>query len=157
MNILLDTTYFMPAIGITLSGVKPLVYRTLKENGHTLYISELTIFELSAKGAKHIASHDLNPDRVRRGVTTVAHDESLIKIPLLEGDVIQHSFTLRNAMNDYIDCVILSSAICRCNAIVTEDQLIHRIRDSPLYRRIIDEINPSFKILSSSDLDELSN
>ncbi|MCX6641987.1 MAG: hypothetical protein NTV15_01175 [Candidatus Bathyarchaeota archaeon] len=155
MNILLDTTYFMPAIGISLSGVKPRVYRTLKENGHTLYISELTIFELSAKGAKNVASHELDPDRVRRGVTTIARDESLIKIPLLEGEVIHNTFTLRGVMNDYIDCVILSSALSRCNAIVTEDQLIHRIRDNPIYRRITEETNPSFKILSSSDLDEL--
>jgi hypothetical protein len=92
---------------------------------------------------------------VRRGITAVAHDDVLIKIPLLEGDVMQRSFTLRGALNDYIDCVILSSAICSCEAMVTEDQRIHRVEDSPIYRRIIEEANPSFEILASSDLDQL--
>ena len=155
MNILLDTTYLMPAIGVSITGVTPRVLRTLRDNGHNIYISELTLFELSAKGAKHIVSHGLDPERVRRGITAVAHDEALIKIPLLEGEVIHRSFTLRGALNDYIDCVILSSAICRCEVIVTEDRLIHRVEDSPLYRRVIEEANPGFKILSSSDLGKL--
>jgi predicted nucleic acid-binding protein len=155
VNILLDTTYFMPAIGVSISGVKPRVLRTLRENGHSISISELTLFELSAKGAKHVASHQLDPDRVRRGVNAVAHDEALIKIPLLEGDVLQRSFALRGALNDYIDCVIISSAMCICEALVTEDRLIHGIVDSPLYRRVLEETNPRFKILASSDLDKL--
>jgi predicted nucleic acid-binding protein len=156
VNVLLDTTYLMPAIGVSVSGVKPRILRTLRENGHSPFISELTLFELSAKGAKHVASHELDPERVRRGITAVARDESLVKIPLLEGEVIPMSFTLRGAMNDYIDCIILSSAICSCEAIVTEDRLIHRIEENQLYRHIIEETNPRFKILFSSDIDKIT-
>jgi hypothetical protein len=156
VNIFLDTTYLMPAIGVSVSGVKPRILRTLREKGHSPFISELTLFELSAKGAKHVASRELDPGRVRRGITAVAHDESLIKIALLEGDVIPISFTLREAMNDYIDCIMLSSAICSCEAMVTEDRLIHRIEENQLYRRIIEENNPDFKIFSSSDVDKLT-
>jgi len=155
MNVLLDTTYLMPAIGVSVSGARQHVLRTLRENGHHPFISELTLFELSAKGAKYIASHELDPERVRRGITAVTYDEALTKIPLLEGDVIQISFTLRGVMNDYLDCVILSSAICSCEAIVTEDRLIHGIEDNPLYKHLIEESNPHFKIIFSHDLNKL--
>jgi predicted nucleic acid-binding protein len=157
MNVLLDTTYLMPAIGVSISGVKPSILRILREKGHSTFISELTLFELSAKGAKHVASHELEPERVRRGIMAVAHDEALIKIPLLEGEVIQMSFNLRGVMNDYLDCVILSSAISSCEALVTEDRLIHGVEDNPLYKHIIEQTNPSFKILSSSEIHQLTS
>ena len=157
MRVLLDTTYLMPAIGVSVSGIKSSVFRTLKEKNHRLFISELTLFELSAKGAKHVLSREINVDRVLRGLTVVANDKTLTRIPMFETEIIKNSYALRKIIDDYIDCIIVSSAIHMCDALITEDRLIQELSNKPSFRIMLDETNPSFQILSSQNLDQLSS
>jgi hypothetical protein len=52
---LLDTTYLVPAIGISVKGLPKDALISLIRKGHQISISGISIFELSAKGAKHIS------------------------------------------------------------------------------------------------------
>jgi predicted nucleic acid-binding protein len=156
MRVLLDTTYLMSAIGIQVKSVPQNTLSLIRGGGHEAAISELTLFELSAKGAKYIASRVLDPDRVRRGVLTVARDEGLVKIPLLDEEVLKTSLSLRGILGDYLDCVILSSAINKCDTILTEDGLIRGLPENQNYRELINRINPGFTISSSKALPSLS-
>lgn len=153
MNILLDTTYLMPAIGIAVKGVRHDALKTLQEKGHTTSISELTLFELSAKGAKHIALGQLSQERVLRGIQAAARDESLNKVLYYGHEQLVVSFRLRKLVADYLDCAILSSALCGCDALMTEDGIIRALATKEEYRGIIDEMNPEFKLLSHRDLE----
>ena len=155
MRVLLDTAYLMPAIGIQVKNIPKLTLSLIRGGGHETAISELTLFELSAKGAKYTASGALDPDRVRRGVLTVARDEGLVKIPPLDEEVLKASLSLRGILGDYLDCVILSSAINRCDTMLTEDALIRGLPEDQSYRELVNRINPEFKVASSKALPSL--
>ena len=53
MKLLLDTTYLLPAIGISVKDLNEKAVLNLADKGHELLISEVSLFELSAKGAKY--------------------------------------------------------------------------------------------------------
>ena len=152
MRVLLDTAYLMPAIGVQVKNVPQNALSLIRGGGHEAAISELTLFELSAKGAKYAASGALDPDRVRRGVLAVARDEGLAKVPLLDEEVLKTSLSLRGILGDYLSSVILSSAINRCEAILTEDALIRGLPENQSYSELVNRINPGFKIASSKSL-----
>ncbi|MCX8154052.1 MAG: hypothetical protein N3E52_06435 [Candidatus Bathyarchaeota archaeon] len=72
MKLLLDTTYFLPVIGITVKNLPKDAPLQLIQKGHKIFISKITIFELSAKGAKHAASGIISPERITRGIRAIA-------------------------------------------------------------------------------------
>jgi hypothetical protein len=152
MKVLLDTTYLMPAIGVRVKDVSPDTLSMIRGGGHETAISEVTLLELSAKGAKLVASGALPSDRVSRGVMAAKRDEGLEKIPIIDEDLLGVAISLRGRISDYLDCLILSSAINRCDALLTEDTLIHAITAEEIYRRLVREINPEFVVSSHKAL-----
>ena len=63
---MLDTTYLLPAIGISIKGLSEGAPIELIRRGHQISISDVTIFELSAKGAEHIAIGALTAEGIQR-------------------------------------------------------------------------------------------
>jgi len=49
-------------------------------------------------------------------------------------------------LNDFRDCLILSSAINGCDILITEDTDIHNVKEDKNYQEIINAKNPKFKI-----------
>jgi hypothetical protein len=148
VKVLLDTTYLMPAIGVRVKDMPPDTLSVIRGGGHETSISDVTLLELSAKGAKLVASGALSADRVSRGVIAAKRDEELEKIPFIDEDVLGTAISLRGRMSDYLDCLILSSAINRCDVLLTEDSLIHAQTTEENYKRLVEEINPEFVISS---------
>ena len=50
-------------------------------------------------------------------------------------------------LKDFIDCLILSSAINYCNAIITEDNEIQGLNKNSEFQNLLANQNPDFKIL----------
>lgn len=61
--------------------------------------------------------------------------------------ILQTSFKLRNMLNDFIDCLILSSAMNHSGAIITEDNEIQSLRKSPEFHNLVVDLNQGFKVL----------
>jgi hypothetical protein len=61
LKLLLDTTYLLPAIGVSVGGIPERAPLELHERGHVLSISEISLFELAAKGAKYISEGSSRP------------------------------------------------------------------------------------------------
>ena len=59
MKLLLDTTYLLPAIGISIKELPKDAPIKLIQKGNRISICDISIFELSAKGAKHISAGTL--------------------------------------------------------------------------------------------------
>ncbi len=157
MKVLLDTTYLMPAIGISVKGIPPDLLKIIRAEGHTTSISELSLFELAAKGAKHVSSRQLTQERVLKGIQAVEMDDDLRKESVYDSDRLTLSFKLREIMNDYLDCAILSTAVYACDSLLTEDGLIHRTVQDQSYSKILKEINPDFKLISHTNLSEIED
>jgi len=155
MRILLDTTYLMPAIGVRVKEISPDTLSLIRRGSHETAISEVSLLELSAKGAKLVASGALTAERVSRGVTATRRDVDLEKIQYTDEDVLRTSIVLRGWHSDYLDCLILSSAINRCDVLLTEDTLIHALSREEHYRGLVGEINPEFAVSSHKALPSL--
>lgn len=146
MKLLLDTTYLLPAIGISVKGLQQDALIKLIKRGHEIAISEISLFELSAKGAKHITAGRLSPERVTRGIKALVYDDAVTKIPTYESTLLLRAFKLRRMLNDFIDCLILSSAINQCDALITEDSDIQNLKKNKELNELLATTNPKLKI-----------
>ena len=146
MKLLLDTAYLLPAIGIQIKSLPKDAPISLKQKGHQISICSISIFELSAKGAKHIAEGALPPERVARGIRAIVHDEGIEKLLMYEDAILLTAFKLRSLLSDFIDCLILSSAMNRCDSLVTEDNAIQALGENKEFNEMLRKINPKFKI-----------
>ncbi|MEM3054337.1 MAG: PIN domain-containing protein [Candidatus Bathyarchaeia archaeon] len=155
MKLLLDTTYFLPAIGIAVKNLPKDAPIQLIQKEHQIFISKITLFELSAKGAKYAASETIPPERITRGIRALAYAETINTIEIHESTILHTAFKLRKTLNDFIDCLILSSAINQCAAIITEDNDIHTLKEDKIYQEIILTKNPHFKILTLKEILEI--
>jgi len=115
LRLLLDTTYMLPAIGVSVKGVPRDAVERLIEQGDEILFSDISLFELSAKGARYILDGVLSPDRVTRGISAISHDDSVTKLPSYETSILRLAFALRKVLGDFIDCLILSSAANHCS------------------------------------------
>ncbi len=119
--IVLDTTYFLPIVGVK---VKHDFFSALERNEifvdpREIYLSEITLFEAQAKAAKLGVPHR----RVAEGIDAIR--EAFNVVPFYDPEIIRVSFKLRKILPDYIDCIILATAISKGYSLLTEDSDIH--------------------------------
>ena len=146
MRALLDTTYLLPAIGISIKGLPGDALIKLLRGEHEVSISDITIFELLAKGARQVISGNLGEERVSRGVRAIVYDERIERIPIHDGLVQLTAFKLRRMLDDFIDCLILSSAVHRNDILVTEDLDIQKIMEKRDFKELLLTINSRFEV-----------
>ena len=150
MKLLLDTTYFLPAIGISIRGLPREAYVKLVELGPLIAISDITFFELVAKGAKYVVAGVLEADRVSKGLKAIVYDERISKIPIYDSAVLHMAFKLRSSLNDFIDCLILSSAVNQSDALITEVDILN-LRGRREFQELIQTLNPKFTVQTLKD------
>ena len=148
----MDTTYLLPAVGVSVKGLPEDASIQLIGKGHRISISDITIFELSAKGAKHIAVGSLTAERVSRGIRAIVYDDRIARVPVHDSSVLLTAFKLRRMLNDFIDCLILSSAINGNDVLLTEDEDVQSLRRKEEFQGILRAVNPGFKIQTLTDI-----
>ena len=152
MRLLLDTTYVLPAIGVSVRKIPSDGLVRLMQEGHQVSISDISVFELSAKGAKLIATGKLAAERVARGIRAIIYNETVEVIPIYDSTILLTAFKLRNLLTDFIDCLILSSAVNRCSALVTEDDDLKRLKGRRECDELLTAMNPGFKIQTLNEI-----
>jgi len=125
---------------------------TIIAKKHQIAMSQITIFELSAKGAKYIQEDMLSPERVTRGINAIIYNDTVETIPMHDTTILQTAFKLRNMLNDFIDCLILSSAMNNSEAIITEDNEIQNLKKNTQFNNLVAGLNPGFKILKLNEI-----
>jgi PIN domain nuclease of toxin-antitoxin system len=146
LKLLLDTTYLLPAIGISIKELPKDVPIKLMQKGNRISICDISLFELSAKGAKHVSTGILPAERVNRGIRAIIYNEDIETVSMYESTLLFTAFKLRSMLNDFIDCLILSAAINRCDILLTEDTDIQELKKSKEFNELRMAINPKFKI-----------
>jgi PIN domain nuclease of toxin-antitoxin system len=146
LKILLDTTYLIPAIGISIKGMPTDTPIKLIAKGNEIFISQITIFELSAKGAKYIKEGVLTPETVTRGIRAIVYNDEMQTIPTHDSKMLLTAFKIRSRLTDFIDCLILASAITQCDMLITEDTDIQDLAETTEFNNLLATENPNFKI-----------
>jgi len=142
---MIDTTYLLPAAGIAVAGVPTDATRRVREAGHSLLASEISLFEVLAKGAKLVLEGKADPGRISLAIKSIQSDTNIGKVePYTEG-IMALAIELRRHHDDFVDCLILASAANECDVLVTEDAGITR-NDNLM--NALRQLEPNFKVLS---------
>jgi len=152
LKILLDTTYLLPAIGISLKDFPRDVLIMLRRKGNQVFISDISIFELSAKGAKYVSANKLSAERVIEGIRAIVFDENIVKIPIHESRILLTALRIRDWLSDFIDCLIISSALNQCDALISEDTDIQSLEGNRAFHELLEMINPKFEIRTLAEI-----
>ena len=158
MKVLLDTSYLLPLIKVEVQGISSSILTDLINRCDTeIFYSELSLFEIAAKGMKLILSgENLTVFDIRSGLDSLLWNDKILSLgwakhPLL----LELSFSLRKIHKDFIDCLILATAICYTDAFITFDKEIYdRLVDNQSIIKEILEINGNFHFWFKNLLDK---
>jgi PIN domain nuclease of toxin-antitoxin system len=119
--VILDTIYLLPLVGVAVKNdlLRAIVDGRVK--GITLdnlAISQISLFEIQAKSVKL----RIPVERVIKAIRAIT--STLEVIPFYSKPVIKYSFELYELLGDYVDSVIVATAISTRKALITEDKLI---------------------------------
>jgi len=149
MKIFIDTSYFLPLIKVEVENIpQGLLLKLLSETSHEYFYSNLSIFELTAKGLKFSSqSEELTPQDIRIGIDTLQNDARLTLISYVDNPlIIELASLLRSIHKDTIDCLIFATAICTSECIITMDvSFFEKINSNPKIIKEIQEINDDIK------------
>ncbi|MCD6196299.1 MAG: PIN domain-containing protein [Staphylothermus sp.] len=120
---IIDTTYLLPLarIGIRTDLLRAIVEKRTNIDLELtdLKISLISVFELQAKATKL----GISPENISEAINVVLN--VFDTIPFYRPDIINTAYSLyRNYLNDYIDCIILATAIVLKEPLITEDKRI---------------------------------
>jgi len=124
---IIDTTYLLPLARIR---VKRDLLRAIADGNlkvdidfRDLKVSLISIFELQAKAFKL----EIPPNYVYEAVDTIF--KSFHVVPFYRKDVIFKAYELRSVVGDYINSIILATAIVLGEDLATEDKSIYKVKD----------------------------
>ena len=148
LKVLLDTTYYLPLISVNIDGIPDdLLKRLLQDKKYQLYYCEITLFELAAKGTKlSLSNNSLTIHDIIRGLDSIRWDKRLIKLSWCSHPLIMElAIEIRKFHSDFIDCLILATAVCYTDIIALFDKRLFEVVSKN--RSIIEkirEINEKF-------------
>ncbi len=134
---IIDTTYLLPLARIEIDTdlLRDIAEGKTKIRFEDITISEISIFEMQAKAARL----GIPPHYVIEAVEAI---EKAFRIePFNKPQIIETSFSLRKEINDYIDCIILATAITLKEDLITEDTLILKRKQNIKKKYNIDILN----------------
>ncbi len=119
---ILDSTYFLPLAGIDVSTdlLVAVVENRAKIGLDEVGLSSVSILELQAKARKL----DIPPERVTKAVRAILGTFRVF--PFYSEEVIRGAHSLRSILHDYLDAVIVATAIAAGEDLATEDSSIHK-------------------------------
>lgn len=148
-RVLLDTTYLLPVAGIEIRGVRRDTIKRAKSLGYQLFISEISLFELTAKGAKLAKDKVADRQRLVQAVQSLISDESFGKVKVYEEELLSLAVDLRQHHSDFVDCLVLASALSACEILVTEDEFLTGNNE---LMKLARKIRPKFIVETSRQL-----
>lgn len=152
MKIFFDSSYFFPLIKVKVEKSSPeIISLTYQRESFELQFSSITLFELSAKGARLIKEGKLTVNDVVDGINALVSWRNISLIEPWNGEVQRLAFDFRLDHSDYIDCLVLASAIIHANVFVSEDILLKKLFKTKWFNRVR-EINIEFEILNTEEL-----
>ena len=146
-KVLVDTTYFLPLAGIALEGIdSSSILKILLGNNFQIQLSEVSLFELAAKGAKLATETTLTYQEVLRGIDTLRYDAKVtIQTWTNNPTILELAFALRLFHADFIYCLILATAVSSAEIFATyDDELYKKLLEQKKILNTITTMNPLF-------------
>lgn len=149
MRILVDTTYLLPLAGIAVEGVEKDLLRRALATAHEICASDISFFEILAKGAKLSAEGMADEERVVLSIQSLVEDRRITKVSAYQEEAMRSALSLRRQHRDFVDCLILASALENCDALATEDGTLG---GNEGVLKFVKARRPKFRVSSLEDL-----
>jgi predicted nucleic acid-binding protein len=141
---LIDSTFFFPLISVEIQNCpKEAILELLRKE--EIVRSDLVIFELSAKGSKLINEGKLTIEDLTEGLTAIQYHPSIETIPIHYSEIQILACELRKQHADFIDCLMVATAVNNTNCFLTFDKEIKR-KTQGIWKKIIEKENKEFKV-----------
>lgn len=127
MNVLLDTTYLLPAVGIEIDLPEDMLAQ-LFSSTHSLMINELSLFELFGKASGHIGGSETAKERFYTGMTSILASK-IESYPIFTLDTVPVVRDLHERFKDLPDCPIVATAQVYADVLLTEADDIPKLVD----------------------------
>ena len=152
MKVFLDSSFLFPFIRVDVKNIsKKKIGNLLRNKNYEIFCSELVYFEFSAKGSKYIEQGILNMEDLLDGISFIHNYNKITKIPIYYPEILILAQKFREAHQDYVDCLILASAVKSSEVLISMDfDLKNKI--SKNWKDIISKENPTFVVKNLSDL-----
>ena len=152
MKVFLDSSFFFPFIRVNIKKVSSKdIGNLLRNKSHEIFCSELVYFELSAKASKFIDQGILDMEDLLDGISFINNNIRINKIPMQYPEILILAQKFRKTHRDYIDCVILASAIKSSDVFITMDAEL-RVKIRKIWKKLILKENPNFAVKSFSEI-----
>lgn len=153
MKICFDSSFFFPFINVEVENLtKQDMLDILQDEKIEIMRSEIVLFELSAKGTKYVNEGLLAIEDVTEGLNFIYYHPTIQVIPYHYSEIQIFASLLRSNHSDFIDCLILASALYYSDFLLTFDgPLIEKAQS--IWRKAISRENKEFKILLWEDFD----
>lgn len=123
---ILDTTYLLPLarIAIDTDLLAAMARKEVDLEFGDLAVSLISVFELQAKAAKLKVPAESAVKAIEAVLAAFRVE------PFHKTEIVEASYELRKTISDYIDCVILATAIASKEDLLTEDSLMLSAADA---------------------------
>ncbi len=127
-NVVLDTTYLMPAFGIDIevdsSRVIEMTLGRLREREGRVYISDLSPFEAFIKSYRiaEKLKDNIGKETAKSGFLAISKEGWVNKVDHKDEEIVEEAYKIREGHNDPFDCFIFATAKALSAPLVTEDR-----------------------------------
>lgn len=147
-KVFLDSSFFFPLIGIEIRACPKTAILELFGNVNIqIFRSELVIFELSAKGTKLINASKLEMNDLIEGINIIHFHPKIQVIPIFYSEIQILSSIFRKNHSDFIDCLVLASAVYYSDLLLTMDANLKE-KTNRFWQNSLDKIQKDFKVVS---------
>lgn len=143
---ILDTTYILPLaqIGVDTDLLAAIGKGKVDLRLEDIAVSLISVFELQAKAAKL----NVPPKSVTHAVDAIL--SAFPTVPFYEAEIVEIACKVKKTIPDYVDCIIIATAISSKEVLVTEDSLVTHHKEA-LFRAY------GLRVLSYKDFTKASN
>ena len=122
---IIDTIYILPLAGIGIGAdlLKAIIEGKAPIRFDEIKLNLISIFELQAKASKL----NIPPSRVVKAVNVILKNFTII--PYYKPEIIRYAHELKEVIRDYVDRVIVATAITLREDLITEDTEINKAKE----------------------------
>jgi len=147
MKAFFDTFFFFPFINVEVKGVSSkALLRAFQSEKIDILRSEMVLFEIAAKGTKYCDKKLINFEELTQGLNAIAYLPNVISIPFYFPETMEFAMHFQKEHTDFIDCLILASAIISADIFVTLDEALIQKAQKMWDKKII-SYNNFFKVI----------
>ncbi len=123
-NILVDSTFLLPLVGVEVVGLPENPLETMMSLGLDVKINEISLFEAVGKAvreAEKVHDRERIMKRIEIGVKSLLLEARIEKFPVCESETIGTAIKLyKSGLDDLPDCFIVATATLHTGLLLTE-------------------------------------